>query len=656
VEIPIHFSEALMKQMEYLDREMQSNRRSLLRSRNVVRLDDICRTVIRAWQGEMGPYPYTPHDDKHCIEVERMLYKLLTVPKMKRCFSEAESFLLLASAWLHDIGMKPTILEGDKDSGALRSQLSTAEWDRHVREKHEERSAEYVRVKGKDLGLNDLETKHLMTMCLMHRHWAYGELQQLPTVTKDDLAIRIRLLVACLRLADALHLPDRTKVSDFKTYLALGLGPVQRFHWFKSKYVESVLPDHEKQTIALILKTPSHKTAPGNWKDRLGSLGELLAREVQNELDSIKDIFTKEGLFTYLRVIPDFAETPVFSPVDLHELGELVNHIELFDPTVTPNASSVVKSVLGEIRLLAGADRAEKGGEHLRDYCSVVLDTIVRERPDHVLLKKIRDALGVILSRRVISDAVTVRRAKAMVDNCAAKHAAAMRAMPRVAFGVISDGRPVLLYGYSETVVSCVEYYLRRARRALDIYVCEGRAKTAYRHNNRLVYCDCVKYMEALDKSFERTATKLRCGRRTGEFRSNRIHYITDSCASHLFSRNGEMRVLFGANSIGEDGSVAHTLGHLAIADMAKAYGIPVYVIAESLKIGHLDLGKDPPRGNRWLTTDTAYEPKIEIFTDLNPRVDIVPPERILEIITEKGRVSPTEVSTHQEDTWMEVT
>jgi translation initiation factor 2B subunit (eIF-2B alpha/beta/delta family) len=97
---------------------------------------------------------------------------------------------------------------------------------------------------------------------------------------------------------------------------------------------------------------------------------------------------------------------------------------------------------------------------------------------------------------------------------------------------------------------------------------------------------------------------------------------------------------LFGTNGINLKGEVSHGLGHLAIADMSKEHGIPVYVIAESLKIGkdNAEFKRNPKNRRRetWYPTDVLFD-DINESNNHNPREDIVPPNKITGIITERG-------------------
>lgn len=481
-------------------------------------------------------------------------------------------------------------------------------------------------------------------MCKLHRHKAYKELYSEPWIEDD---VRRPLLIAYLRLADALHIPQRAEAREFKIYLSFGMGPISRFHWFKSTYAHNIriLPNEFK--IIIVLKRP-----PSISMEDMQPLNDLLKREVQDELDSVKDILSKGGISLYLTVECTSTQVLSMSENDERQLKELLRNIELFDPTLTPNASSVIDNALRQIKLFfEPPSEPDESIRYLNDYRTKVLADILEKRPCHVFLWKIADMLEEKLKAN-ISNEERIDAIEKTINDWKIKRGEALKEIPKIAYGVLADGLSVLLYGYSHTIVKCIEYYLRDKKKDIKIYICEGRTKTEYRYNNRLVYCDGIRYADELKKVEEKINEELENEGLKERVRI-KILCVTDSCASNLFSNfsNHEVsKVLFGANGIGFNGRVSHTLGHLAIADMAARYHIPVYIIADSMKIGYLRERSGLPRGNQWLTTDIGFESKIADFENYNPREDVVPPDRIERIITEKGSIKPTEVRRYAEN------
>ncbi len=605
--------------------------------RNIKRLNNICEHVASKWERVRHPYPYTPHDHTHNIRVEEILYKLFPPEELNEKLSSEDLFLLLVSVWLHDIGMIPKLFPEDKEP---RGKEETVKWDKKVREEHEERTTKYIREKKDILRLTDDEANALIEICMRHRYKKYKELQAFAKENWEwdisSIPVHIPLLTVCLRLADALHIPHRADDRKFKTYMALGLDVISKIHWLKSKYAWEITPIRDMFKISIVLKKP-----PQYPDKRMEPLRRTIEIELQDEVDAVREILIKGSLPVYLTVECKYREYKNMDPKDVKELEELLTDIELFDPTMSPNATSVIDIVLRQITLIL--DPTDKCGSIslLNDYKTNVLDAIVKDRPCHVFLWKVKDLLDKNISnsnKLTEEDGNEVfEKIQKAISAWQEKKTDAMEKLPEMAYPVLADGFAILLYGYSSSIVECLKYLVEKhdtMKKSLKVYICQGVTKNRYRYNNRLIYCDGIKYLKELK---ERTGIE-------------NISYIADSCASNLFSGGDIKKVLFGANGIDRSGHVAHTLGHLAIADMAKIYGVRVLVIADSLKIG--DYHRDPKlqRGNQWLTADVSFEPEIETYENYNPREDIVPPDRIEAIITEKSLTKPREIGNYAEN------
>ena len=143
-----------------------------------------------------------------------------------------------------------------------------------------------------------------------------------------------------------------------------------------------------------------------------------------------------------------------------------------------------------------------------------------------------------------------------------------------------------------------------------------------YRYGNKLVYSDGVNYMKRL----------IDAG-----IPPKMLHYVPDSSISNLLSSHIVAKILFGANGIDPVANeIAHSSGHLTIADVAAKYKIPVFVIANSHKIGALKEHKFESRHAKWYPTDYKSDDLLNI-RNYNPREDRIPRDLIEAIITEKG-------------------
>jgi len=622
----------------------QLSKLGIIREKDLRKLARICEYVALEWKNARRLYPYPPHDCTHSIWVEDILYRLLPdAEELKEKLSPDEVFLLLASVWLHDIGMIPELFDGEEPP---RGDEVTKERDSKVREEHAERSERYVGNNCNILGLFEGECDALMKICKFHRHREYKNLHEASKkyedLSKDDRRItpNVALLTAYLRLADALHIPHKADVQEFKIYMALGLDPISKFHWLKSKNASEISVSQKEFKVGITLKRPPSDEYPNNWEEKMKPLEKAIEMEIQNEVDSIRDILIKGGLPIYLTAECKSEEFRNITGSDVRDLEEMLANIKLFGPMMVPNASAVIDAVLGQIKLLLDRNNERRSINLLKNYKINVLDDLVEKRPCHVFLWTIKELLEKNIQnsiRLTDEECITIiETINNKIGEWIKKREDILENLPKVAYGDISDGLSILLYGYSSSIVNCLEKAISEDKRGIikktEVYVCEGATKREYRYNNRLVYCDGIEYLKELER-----------------IGMENIHYVTDSCASNLFSKRKVLKVLFGANGIDYSGNVTHTLGHLAIADMASKHGVRVFIVADSMKIGYSGYSQqraELQRGNQWLTTDIEQESKIEEFDkkNYNPREDIVPPGLIKAIITEKGRIPPTEI------------
>ena len=597
--------------------EAERNYQYLLDKRNEIlegndpkRLERICEHVRGKWSVARELKYYTLHDDRHSEKVEETLYELLSDEDFKKLKRE-ERFLLLASAWLHDIGMIPDLF-GEEDK-----KLS----DIKVREKHSERSERYINSNDvwAVLGLKIEEKLPLGIVCRYHRK--AEDLSKCPWDIPPR-NIQTRLLAAYLRIADALRIADLTGVPEreFKANMIMGMGPESTFHWLKSKYVIGTAPANEQHTITISLKRPK-----GLDEHIMDPLGKFLCDEIQEELDSSKDtLILGRELPLYISVNFKRIEGH-FSDDEIEGLMWVLGQIET---RFTTSAGMAIDSVLNNIEIILKLETARVIGE-LCNYKKMILDPFLDERPCHAYLTKIRKMLDENLKNisdpNKLDDAKRDRIIKLIgdkIDQWQDEREKALDAVSDMSKPFLIDASPVLLYGYSSSVVKALESLPDNIKKGMEVYICECKTKNRYGYNNRLLYCDGIHYANEIKKAGFDT-----------------IYLVADSCASNLFLHGKILKVLFGANGIGKTGEISHGLGHLAIADMAKEYNIPVYVIAETMKIIKEITKTDLQRKVKWLTTDLSV--KLDEFTQYNPREDIVPPQKIAMIITEKGAFQP---------------
>lgn len=604
-----------------------------LSSKNRGRLLHIRNIVSDRWRNaRLLPYP--PHDGSHCEKIEKLLELLLlddeeSKKAVDNTFTDDEKFLLLAAVWLHDIGMCPNL--------TILPNLPNEE----LRRIHHKRSADFVKRES-ELGLAPAECERLSTICFLHRRS-----ERIPEMMDD----KTRLIIAYIRLADALHIPDRAPLRELRTFLAYGMDPISKYHWFKSFYVIDAKPS-KKERWKLIVKFKKPINYNGDAEKDLRPLIEIIKTELEDEVDSVKNVLVagklKYNLPAYTEVEPEF-EVAYLTNDEIAELKELLGIIELFNPTISPNSGKVIDIVLKQIERCVTVERpenAEKGIQSLRTYLNHTLVPLLRERSCHAYLWNIHDELQIkfddlntqlnTVNNPNASATIRIKwlsEIQLIVRALMWWREELRKKLPEQVLkaGIINRHDSLLLYGYSSSVILTLDALDEDIKKNIEVFVLEGSTKTKHRYDNKLIYCDGMQYLREL----KRIGIK-------------NIYFVPDLCASNLFLNNKPekrckrvTKVFFGANGIDKcTGEVFHSLGHLAIADMAKAYNIPVYVIAEGLKI-RKNLPKTPEnqRKGPWYPTDVKFNDiiKNEDIRFYNPHEDIVPREKITEIITEKG-------------------
>ncbi|MCW3135971.1 MAG: HD domain-containing protein [Canidatus Methanoxibalbensis ujae] len=178
---------------------------------------------------------YTKHDITHSHEVIKLLDKIL---KCGNCvLNEHERFILLAAAYLHDIGMQfPKYIGLPPKS---KNDYTYEERER-VREKHHEISAKVILDSPVSLGLGECKERYpdfIATVSKYHRKLPL-DAEELEDTSMAGETIRLRLLSALLRLADALDLTyKRVNLELLKQW---DIPFESKMYWYVHYYVQSV--------------------------------------------------------------------------------------------------------------------------------------------------------------------------------------------------------------------------------------------------------------------------------------------------------------------------------------------------------------------------------------------------------------------------------
>lgn len=578
--------------------------------------------VSAFWNDHPPPVYFTDHGPDHSQRIENRLKELLG--EDYESLLPYEEFVLNAAAWLHDVGMAPDLFDGDPkptpDDHDGKPIFDPA-WLGEVRFKHHERSEQYVMDNQSMLGLDNEEAESIALVCRWHRRT-----EKLPPPKNDK--DKLPLLAAYLRLADALDITDSARAprDKYEANISMGTYPDSTFHWLKSMFAAGMNPQRDKFAIEVLIKKP--RKFVGNM-EHIKSLGQVLCEEIQDELDSVRDTLAEGGLPLYVTVYSENVDVP-FAREDMPRFNALIADLHT-RTRWAPNASMAFDLVLESIRwLIENANDKEVDLQQLND--NILIAHFLKERPCHVLVRGLSFLLGETLGR----PNPDFNRLNAILDELEKRRGRTRELLSKKTKPFLLDGKPLLLYGYSSSVVQALSEIGESAKERMKLYICEGRPKTAYRYNNRLLYCDGVAYAEKLKEDLRKGYDTIK------GFKKENLILIPDIAVANLMARGKISKVFFGANGVDVDGNVYHGLGHRSIADIAGAYRVPVYVIAESAKIAKFNGDQVLERTEPWLTTDTSFDlGGVELC---NPREDRVPADKITSILTERGAFIPKNV------------
>jgi len=116
---------------------------------------------------------------------------------------------------------------------------------------------------------------------------------------------------------------------------------------------------------------------------------------------------------------------------------------------------------------------------------------------------------------------------------------------------------------------------------------------------------------------------------------------ITDSTAGFLMKKGLVDYVIVGADRITKDYYVANKIGTYALSVLAKAHGIPFYVVAPRSTFDMSLLGEESIKIEERSEEEIKFIKGIPMAPENSPALhlafDITPPENITAIITEEG-------------------
>jgi len=229
---------------------------------------------------------YTDHSYEHSRRIVKHLGAMIP-DKVIAQMNSLEVFVLLASAWLHDIGYAwKRIGKGEEPQD-----------DSEIHRKHHELTSAYVKKNWNILipALPPAVSERIADVCSCHRKVVDIE-QKLPeklVFIGAGTPVRVRLLSALLRLADAMD-TDTQRAPELILDVQ-GLPEKSKREWRKSQLVEGVGYDVDKNSIIV----SSRDIQPDD--DRKLFLEKC--KDLYEEFHAVRDILNDDGGIRYTSMI-----------------------------------------------------------------------------------------------------------------------------------------------------------------------------------------------------------------------------------------------------------------------------------------------------------------------------------------------------------------
>jgi translation initiation factor 2B subunit (eIF-2B alpha/beta/delta family) len=430
---------------------------------------------------------FTDHTREHCEHVERHLDALVfgggRLAESDFVPTAEEAMYLLAAAWLHDLGMIYGILEGEQPSD-LRDSPGRR---KHHRDMHDQRTTTFILERWKlNCNWDRRERVYLANICQYHRrHHPIDEFSPAETGGRCcDAPVRLRVLAALLRLADACHVGQSRAPGPLRgLYDALGMPPDSVCHWETADLITEVRFDHAQKRIALVAEVPP----PLDFEMGRFDLRELIhkvTKSVQEELLSVQAILSKYPNLAFqeadhnIHLIEALSvENPrrclALWPYLLHERAR----------TATEAASAVVQLLFLTAKTMPDFEAAS------RETVEGILDEALRSRPFDFMMRNLsRNVRAIVSDASSTPKVITERLVTYLSDfrDCIAERSSEMA---REAAALVNPGDVLIVYGYSTNVVKFLEN--SRRTRNVPLYVVDcyrpGDAADADLEENRRI-------------------------------------------------------------------------------------------------------------------------------------------------------------------------
>ena len=543
------------------------------------------------------------HAKDHCVSVENAFHHLIPKEQYKE-LSINDRFFLLASPWILNIAWNEP---PDVSIGKL-----TDEWrhSKSIEALDDERTRDFLAL--------SLEEANIFQHMIMY-HSFTKDLEQCPKeLTLGPDTIRVRLLTAYLRLADAIHVDESGGPTSLFYFLDNPDSP-ELFHWLKSRLQPSIRPEPAMNTIEV-------------YVNKQINVSDNLIKTLENELvlhvDSTKNTLVRGNITSYLSVKFDLLEGPQISLPKRTELEKLMREFDLSFP---PNAGALQGLYLSSVHEVV---KKNMGTDMLLQEVAQ-LQAIAKEakklRRCHIGLEHyIKECDGILRSNE--EDSKKLRKIVLWVEKSLRERTERLSTVYDKASQELRKFDHFLLFGFSTTIINSFQKMNDTINNGYTarIFICDAHNKSRLDSSKRLMYIDGINYAEQIRAVFPKAT----------------INIIPDITVANIINLNTNQRwaMLFGANGVTKEAACGHSAGHLTLAIVAKYFKLPVYIVCDSYKIGDLEPDDNTEREDQWLKcVPELRRAQHHGFSLYNLRENVIHPDFVGKIITEDGVFSVSE-------------
>lgn len=434
------------------------------------RLEEIRKKVKEfheAKQKISQPKWFTPHGDSHCEAVERLLHQLLP-ENLYLKITENERFFLLASAWLHDIGMLKGIF-GEDDETAR---------DEKIRDEHHLRSEKFLINNYPDVGIKESEKEAFGILARFHRRRC--PLSDCPeeVFLPEHGTLHLKLLAAYLRLADALHV-DQSRAPDaqYAISLAYDIPYKSKLHWLRSKFILGIRINVDDKEIIVHLKHPLDSELeplenPENMRQTLEDIYDQIIKDIEAELNSVKDVLFAYN-YSYFLSIQKEVHKVRFERRWMRDIKSVFGYYHLLD---NPSSSSLYTLMLQAIQEIIDSYKTSETNEmalsEVKKFLDEIDKNVLRSRKCHTGLRSLVNEIQECLETRDIENLknfICFRIWLLSQKRKGIRYSAYRyfkKEYSEIFFKILSQANSekepeinkvnILLYGYSELVIECL--------------------------------------------------------------------------------------------------------------------------------------------------------------------------------------------------------